>query len=65
MNASESPAETLRRAAKLMRERGEAASTGEPWKAFQNYDALYGINLRPSLDPVIPFGEVATADMEG
>jgi len=60
---TEPSTETLHRAARLMRERAKAATTGEPWMAFQNDGALYGIDLKPSLDPVTGFGEVATTGM--
>lgn len=41
--------ETMRHAAKLMRQRAEIASTGEPWEADKHYDALYYVDLKPSL----------------
>jgi hypothetical protein len=35
-----------------MRERARRASTGEPWEAAQHYDALYDVDLKPSLGQV-------------
>jgi hypothetical protein len=51
-DVTESIPETLRRAARLMRERAQRADTGEPWESDRHYDALYVVDLKPSLGPV-------------
>lgn len=42
----------LRKAAALMRERAEKASTGEPWETSRHYDSLWMVDLKPSLGPI-------------
>jgi hypothetical protein len=45
-------AEVLRRAAGVLRERALRADTGEPWQSGKHYDALFYVDLKPSLGPV-------------
>ena len=52
----DSPAAELRQAASLLRERANAASTGERWESAKHYDALYMVDLKPSLG-LIDLGE--------
>lgn len=40
--------ELLREAAKVLRERAQAADTGERWDAYPHYDALYVCDFKPS-----------------
>ena len=49
---SETPTETIRRAAALMRKRAKHADTGEPWEADVHCDALFTVDLKPSIGPV-------------
>lgn len=55
------PAVIVRRAAELLRSRAERASTGEAWQASRHYDALYIVDLKPSLGD---HGDVAWQDAQ-